>query len=520
MVRFTRLAACGLAIALGATSMPARAAKNINAVLESEVVFLDPHFTTANITRTFDYLVYDTLFAMDAKGAIHPQMVRDFATSEDKLTWTFTLRDGLKWHDGKDVTAPDCVASLRRWGPRDVLGRMLMGAIETLQVSDSKTFVIKLKAPFPLLLDVLGKPNAVVPFMIPERQESLGPNKLTEIIGSGPFLFRPDLWRAGDSMVLDRNPAYIPRSEPADFLSGGKVVKIDTLTLKTIPDAATATNALAAGEIDYQQYVPFDLIPRLKRDANIKLMALGGLDMFQGNYRLNAASPPFNDPAVRRILWKLVDQKAVLDAIGIPADYRLDNCPSFWMCGTPLETTAGSEVAHYSIEEARAELKKTAYHGEPVVFMELTSTTQSQVPGIVIIDAMKKAGFTVDEQITDWGTLLQRRAKKAGWSMFAVYSNGADMFSPLTHFYASANCSDYPGWSCDERITPLLPAFASARTLDERRAIAAKIQVYDYESTPSVMWGQFTVPAAYRTSVTGMIESSFPIFWSADKASK
>jgi peptide/nickel transport system substrate-binding protein len=94
------------------------------------------------------------------------------------------------------------------------------------------------------------------------------------------------------------------------------------------------------------------------------------------------------------------------------------------------------------------------------------------------------------------------------------------MFSPLTHFYVAANCADFPGWSCDERVTPLLKAFAQAETLEERRKIAEQIQAVEYESVPSVMWGQFTVPTAYRSTLVGLIQSSFPMFWNVDKPEK
>lgn len=509
-----------LAAVLALVANSAQAEKNLTAVLESEVVFLDPHSTTANITRTFGYLVYDTLFSMDSKGTIQPQMVQSWRVSDDKLTWTFTLRDGLKFQDGQPVTAADCVASLRRWGPKDGLGRMLMAATQSLEATGEKTFVLTLKEKFPLVLETLGKPNAVVPFIMPARLATLPVDqKMKEVMGSGPFTFRADLWRPGDSMVLERNAGYMPRSEAPDFLAGGKQVKIDRLTIRVI-DNITGASALRAGEIDYLQYVPFDLIGQIEGDANLEVMALGGLDQFQGNYRLNQATPPFNDPAVRRVLWKLVDQKAVLQAIGIPERYRLENCVSFWMCGTPLETKAGAETAQFSIDAARAELKRTSYHGEPVVVMELGNSPTQLNASLVLVDALKQAGFTVDEQVMDWGTLLQRRAKKEGWSLFAVYSNGADMFSPLTHFYVAANCSDFPGWSCDERVTPLLKAFAHADTLDERRKVAEQIQSAEYDSVPSVMWGQFTVPTAYRATLTGLVQSSFPMFWNVDKPGK
>lgn len=111
----------------------------LKVVLESEVVILDPHFTTAAITRTFGYHVYDTLFAMDDGGQIRPQMIEHFASSADHLRWTFQLRDGLRWHDGAPVSANDCVASLRRWAPRDAMGRLLMASMQSLDVKDART---------------------------------------------------------------------------------------------------------------------------------------------------------------------------------------------------------------------------------------------------------------------------------------------------------------------------------------------------------------------------------------------
>jgi peptide/nickel transport system substrate-binding protein len=113
--------------------------------------------------------------------------------------------------------------------------------------------------------------------------------------------------------------------------------------------------------------------------------------------------------------------------------------------------------------------------------------------------------------------LLARRAKKEGWSIFAVWSSGFDLGNPLTHFYVANNCVDYPGWSCDPRVTKLMPEFAAAETDEQRRAIAAQIQEADYDSVPSVMWGQFIDPSAYKTSLKDFVPSSIPVFWSVSK---
>jgi peptide/nickel transport system substrate-binding protein len=386
-----------------------------------------------------------------------------------------------------------------------------------MTADSASTFTIKLKQPFPLMLAALGKPSSIVPFMMPQKLANTPPEqKVNEVDGSGPFIFRADLWRPGERMVLDRNPAYVPRKEPADFLAGGKQVKVDHIVLRAISDATTQANALMKGEIDYLQYVPFDYVAMIRKDSKLKLLGLGGLQAFGGNYRINAASGPLADPAVRRVLWKIVDQKAVLSAIGVPSEYYLPDCKSFWLCGTPLSTDAGSEAAGYAIADAKAALAKTAYKGEPVIVMETPDSPTQMGASLVLVDGLKKAGFTVDEQTMDWATLLARRGKKDGWSIFAVWSAGFDLGSPLTHFYVANNCVDYPGWSCDPRITKLMPQFAAAETLAQRREIAAQIQEAAYDSVPSVMWGQFVDPAAHRASLKGLIPSNIPVFWGVE----
>ena len=490
----------------------------VNVLLESEVVIVDPHMTTAAITRTFAYHIWDTLFSQNDAGEIKPQMVESWEESPDRLHWRFKLRDKLSFHDGAPVTAADCVASLSRWAPRDALGRRLVAAGAKFVAEGADTFSIALDTPFPLMLQVLGKPNAPVPVMMPARiMTAAGDGRIKEVIGSGPFMFLPDQWRPGDKMVLKRFAGYVPRSEPADFLAGGKVVHLDQVVLRVVPDNSTAANALIAGEIDYMQYLPFDWLGLLAKSTDLKVMTLRGLDMFQGNFRLNSASGPFSDPAVRQVLWKVVSQKDMLDAAGIEPKFRVENCPAFFMCGTPLASTEGAEVAHFDIAAAKAALAKTSYKGETVIMMQVSGSI-SQAAGTLLSQTMREAGFTVDEQVMDWGTVLARRAKKDGWSLFPVYANGVDMASPLTHFYIANNCSDYPGWSCSTEMTDLLAQFAAAPDDGARKTIAAKVQEEAYRTTPSVLWGQFARPAGYRTRLKNLIQSSFPIFWNVDLA--
>ena len=152
------VAATALALSLVPSMGHAEAgAKTLRFIPQADLRSIDPIWTTAYVTRNFGYLVFDTLFSLDKDFKPQPQMVDRWTASDDKLTYRFILRDGLKWHDGQPVRAADCVASLERWGKRDTLGQKLMEAVGQMKAVDDKTFTIRLKSPFPLILDALGK---------------------------------------------------------------------------------------------------------------------------------------------------------------------------------------------------------------------------------------------------------------------------------------------------------------------------------------------------------------------------
>src|SRR6202043_1648113 len=245
LARMRRLAALAVAVLAGfgttggwAQSKPA----TLRFIPQADLRSIDPIWTTAYVTRNFGYLVFDTLFALDKDFKPQPQMVDKWTVSDDKLTYKFTLRDGLKWHDGQPVRAADCVASIERWAKRDQFGQKLLEAVASMDDTDEKNFTIALKMPFPLLLNALGKLSSNVPFMMPERLASTDAfQQIPEAIGSGPFKFVKEEWVPGNKAVFVKNTDYKPRAEPASFASGGKVVKIDRVEWLYIPDAATAS---------------------------------------------------------------------------------------------------------------------------------------------------------------------------------------------------------------------------------------------------------------------------------------
>src|ERR1700742_2215363 len=331
--------AAGALVAGLAVSPPAYA-KTIIAVMHSDLRIIDPGFTTAYITRDHGYMVFDTLLAMDENFKIQPQMA-DWKVSDDKLTYTFTLRDGLKWHDGAPVTAEDCVASLKRWGKNDSMGQKLMDFTASLEATDARTITLKLKEPYGLVLESIGKPSSYVPFMMPKRLAETPPNQqINEQIGSGPFKFVKAEFQPGVKAVYEKNSDYVPRKEPPSWTAGGKVVKVDRVEWITMPDAQTATNALQSGDIDFMENPPFDLLPVLEGNPDIKMQVLNTFG-FQTLGRMNFLLPPFDNVKVRRAALLAMSQKDVLDALVGNAKYQ-EQCAAFFICGTPLATDVGA----------------------------------------------------------------------------------------------------------------------------------------------------------------------------------
>ena len=239
---------------------------------------VDPIWTTAYITRNHGYMIYDTLFSLDADLRPQPQMVDTWTVSDDGLVYTFTLRDGLQWHDGAPVRSADCVASIRRWGQRDGMGQKLLEFTAALDVVDDRTFTLTLREPYGLVLESLGKLSSNVPFMMPERLALTDAfTQVTESIGSGPFIFVRDEWMPGSRVVYVRNPDYVPRPEPPSFAAGGKRVHVDRVEWQYIPDPATAQAALAAREVDYYERPPVDLLPLMERDPGLVVSVIDPL---------------------------------------------------------------------------------------------------------------------------------------------------------------------------------------------------------------------------------------------------
>jgi peptide/nickel transport system substrate-binding protein len=387
---------------------------------------------------------------------------------------------------------------------------------------DADTFEIKLSKPYPAMLFSLGSGIGQVPIIMRAQDLAGDPAKaITTAIGSGPFRFNKELRVSGALTVFDRNPDYVPRDEPPDGLAGGRRVKVDRVEWRVIPDASTAAAALQAGEVDLIEQPALELLPLLKRSPGVKLQKLTDLSN-QTMLRPNSLYPPFNDPRARLALAYIVDQGDVM-AAGFGDQENWAACRSYFICGGPYGTVAGTAAIKPDLEHAKALLKEAGYKGETLVFPSTHEIAWIGQMAEVVADEMKRAGMNVEIAWGDWGTTAGRQSNrgtpdKGGWNLFVTGASGPTMQSPLTNIGTNMACNgrNFPGWPCDEAAERLRQAFLHA---DEAARPAALDALHRYLATvqPYIVMGQYQQPVALRAGVTGFLESPVIVYWNLDK---
>jgi len=511
---------------IGRRAYATEASGTVKVVPEVDLKVLDPVWTTALITGTHAFLVYDTLFAADRNYQVHPQMVEAYERDEEGLSWRFKLRDGLGFHDGTPVTARDCVASIRRWAVRSIPGKAMMERADRLDVVDDNDFILKLKEPFGLVPETLARS---ICFVMRTKEAETDPyTQIKTAIGSGPFVFLADEWRPGARVAYRRNPNYRPRSEPASGYAGGKVAKVERVEWTVIPDSATATAALIAGEVDYLTTPVVDNLPLMRASPNIAIGLLDPLG-WQFHIRMNSLAAPFDKAKARQGLQMLIEsqQEAYLAATGMTGELG-KTCLAPFVCGSSNESMTGTEpFATYDPGKIQSLFKEAGYNGEPLVLMDPTDQSNLHLLAQVLSEHMKKAGLNVDLQAMDWSTLVSRRAIKTpppsdrgGWHIFPTAWPCAAMMDPFLNPPLDTGCDgkNWFGWPCDEELARLRLTYIAAKDDEQRRRTVEAIQRRFFEAAPYAYAGQFFPPVAYRKDrLRGVIGLAAPVYWNMEK---
>ena len=530
MITRRKLISSAAGLAAGAIAAPRLAAAQASRVLkfvpQADLALLDPIQSTGLVIRHHALLIFDTLYGVDEQLRPHPQMAEGHVVENDGLLWRITLRDGLQFHDGQKVLARDVVASIKRWGVRDSYGQSLMAAVDELTASSDSELRFRLKRPFPLLADVLGKPGTNVCAIMPERLALTDPmQRITEMVGSGPYRYVAADRVPGSLNAYEKFAGYRPTPNgQTSFMSGPKVAYFDRVEWRTIPDASTAAAALQTGEVDWwEQPIP-DLLPVFASNKDLKVEVLdrfGAVAMIRFNHLL----PPFDRPEMRRALLGALRQDEYMTAVaGEDRKYWRDGV-GFFTPGSPMANDVGMDAlpAAKDFDKVKAALKAAGYAGERIVFPVPTDFPALNAMSEVAGDMLRRVGINLDYQALDWATVLQRVASqqpidKGGWNVWCNYSTGVSAVNPAAHTYLRGTGKTATfGWPASQTLEDLRSQWFTAPDETSRQEICRQMQRQAFQELPYLPLGVFYQPTAYRTNLTGMLKG-FPLFYNVRRA--
>ena len=488
------------------------ASRTIRFVPQADLTVLDPVFNTATITLVHGFMVFDTLYGLDADFNVHPQMAAGHVIEDDGKTWVITLREGLRFHNGEPVRGRDCVASIRRWGARDMFGQEMLASLDELTAPTDRTIRFRFKQPFPLLAQALAKVTAAMPAIMPEHLALTDPSRpVPEMIGSGPFRFVPEERVSGSRVVYRKFDEYVPRPDGvASRSSGPKVAHMDRIEWHVLPDPSTAAAALQQGEVDWLEYAPNDLLPLLRRSRNnvVKVTDDSSISVL----RFNHLHAPFNNPAIRRAMLGALDQSAYMTA-GFSSDSNLWRTDvGLFLPGSPMANDAGIEVLRgpRDMDKVKRELAAAGYNGEKVIVLQPMDMAYLKAMADVAVDMFQRAGMNAEAFSADWGTIVQRRGsresvERGGWSVFITGFSAAGLINPVANLGLRATGSRaWFGWPTSEPLERQRAEWMAAPDVPAQQAAARRLQAQFFQDVPYMPLGEYFRVIAHHRNLVDM----------------
>lgn len=478
----------------------------LNAVIDTYPSTLDSVVGPTTVNSILASHMFETLLTFDDNLKIIPMLVADLPKiSDDKLTYTFKLRSGVKFHNGKELTTEDVVASINRWFKLNSNGRNLLKYVDSIEVIDSLTFDLKLTRPLAVALTYIARFTGGAYIYPKELCEKYPDKALEEFIGTGPYKFVD--WKTQQYIKMVRYDDYMPVDFPATGFGGKKVAYLDEITWYPIDDPAVRLNGVEGGEYDFSDFISTDEYDRLKDDPDIQTYpsAFRGSQVIYFNKRVGV----FTDVKIRQAALAALDMQPILQvARGNEKFWRTD--PSMVLKSSMWWSDTGKEMYDQNDpEKAKMLLKEAGYKGEKIRMM---STIENSPFSLVVKQQLEKAGFKIDLQIMDFATLTARRKNPELWEIFSSGMTWKADPSMLTIMNPG-----YPGWWENPKFLELLDKFSTELDLDKRYKLMEEIQELYYTDVPSIKTGNYRNLRILKKEFKGFANFNEPFFWNVWK---
>ena len=503
------LLSAALVTTLGADPTLAAPAKGgaANLAMVAEPQTLDPMASTADLVGTIMQHVYEPLYTFDGNWNVAPMLAESMpAISKDGLVYTIPLRKGVKFHNGKEMTADDVVASLNRWMEMAPRGKAIAKEVKTLEAKGPNTVVITLNRPYAPLVSHFALPSGFAVIMPKETVAT----PLTQFIGTGPYQFKE---RKPDQYVqLVRFDGYSPRKEAPSGYAGKREALLDELRFVPVPNANTRVEGSLSGQYHFADLLPVESFSRIDGKANVKavLTAPFGFPYLV----LNTKQGPLANVALRQAVQTSLSDADMMGAgFGDPKFYSIEG--NHYAKGTPFYSMAGAEsYGKGDAKKAAAMIAAAKYDGTPIKILTSQQYDFHYRIALVMAKNLKAAGFKVDMQVVDWATLIQRRNDPALWDIYITHS----AVLPEPTLTPPQLGEGAPGWWSSPAKKAALDAFDAEADPAKRGALWGKVQEVVYTEVPYIRVGSFNSLTARSTKLDGYVAMPWPFFWNTGLA--
>jgi peptide/nickel transport system substrate-binding protein len=501
------------ALAAAAPALAQSGGTTLRVMINSDMRSTDPGVNRDLNSDAVVVHMLEGLVAYREDTSIGPLLAERVEQSADGLTYTFTLRDGVRFHNGQPLTSADVVSSWRRyldpatqWRCLSVFGENGTSRIADVSAPDARTVVFRLAAPSAMFLGQMARTDCGGAGIY-HRDSLNADGTWKEPVGTGPF--RMGEWQRGQWLEIVRFDGYASRGGDRDGLTGGKQVHVDRVRYTIIPDGAAAKAALYSGAIHVRPDFSARDIAEARQRQDVRVATSPTMEL--NTLLLQTADPVMGDVRIRRALALAVDREALVETLteGLvpPVNSPIPLASAF---SGPAQKAAW----RHDPDEARRLLREAGYDGRPVKLVT-TQRFMSLYNGAVFVQEMaREVGLNIELEVLEWATMLDRYSAGTHQAMFFSFSARLDPSLSFEMFTGPRETQPRKVWS-DPKAIALVDESMTTPSPERRQAIFDELQGMFNEQVPMVpLWNSADI-VAHRANVSGYSTwaAAIPRYW-------
>ncbi|AZU64407.1 ABC transporter substrate-binding protein [Neobacillus mesonae] len=470
---------------------------------------LDPLMSTAVATRDITRNVFESLVTFNEKFEVEPMLAEKYEVSEDGKAITFELRKGIKFHNGKEMTAEDVVASMNRWKGATALGKSYF-AKATFKASGENAVVLEMPERLTTALAMLADPGQAAVITPKEVVEGATEKGLAEFIGTGPYKFVE--WKTDQYVHLEKFKDYQSLTTESSGLAGKKEAFLEDIYFQFVTDASTRLAGIQTGEYDVANAIPFDNAEQLEANEDVKNHV--NHNGFNGVV-FNKKARFFKDVKARQAVNAALDEEEILMAAFANENfYELEHGLMIKDQVDWYSEAGKDQYNQKDTEKAKQLLKEAGYKDQEIVILASRDYEDHYNAAVVVQQQLQKLGMKVKLDVYDWPTLLQKRGDANAYDIFVT----GFPTEPIPAKYDFLNsASEWPGWTNDPKMDELLDKINKAASQEEAKEYFARLQEEFYNYLPLIKFGNKTTITTTRSNIEGMGFLQGIILWNVKK---